>query len=201
MSSRWPRPIGIIASMALVPVASGTDTDLRSMTPAACLSIGMSVVFLNGPLPSMGSPSALTTRPRSSSLDGTERIFPLDLTVMPSDTRAVSPRMVARTPSSSRFKMRPYNSPCASIEPPSFLPLPSSKTSTSLMTALESPSMATTPSPTATTRPTCSPSCAGAIFPISLIIFSTVAESIMLLVVSASNYAVTRLYNSSNWFL
>jgi hypothetical protein len=35
MSWRWPRPIGIIASMALMPVCSGSCTDLRCMTPGA----------------------------------------------------------------------------------------------------------------------------------------------------------------------
>ena len=38
MSWRWPRPIGIIASMALMPVCSGSCTDLRCMTPGACSS-------------------------------------------------------------------------------------------------------------------------------------------------------------------
>ena len=33
ISSRWPRPIGTIASMALRPVCTGWLTDLRSMTP------------------------------------------------------------------------------------------------------------------------------------------------------------------------
>src|SRR5215203_4406891 len=33
MSSRWPRPIGIIESMALIPVWSGSFTPCRSTTP------------------------------------------------------------------------------------------------------------------------------------------------------------------------
>ena len=33
ISSRWPRPIGIIASMALMPVCSGSLTGWRSTTP------------------------------------------------------------------------------------------------------------------------------------------------------------------------
>src|SRR5216110_1745161 len=35
MSSRWPRPIGIMASMALSPVCSGSLTERRSTTPGA----------------------------------------------------------------------------------------------------------------------------------------------------------------------
>jgi hypothetical protein len=33
ISSRWPRPIGIMASMALMPVCSGSFTGWRSTTP------------------------------------------------------------------------------------------------------------------------------------------------------------------------
>jgi hypothetical protein len=33
ISSRWPRPIGIIASIALMPVCIGSWTDLRAMMP------------------------------------------------------------------------------------------------------------------------------------------------------------------------
>ena len=40
MSSRWPRPIGIIESMALMPVCSGSLTGWRSMTPGALNSTG-----------------------------------------------------------------------------------------------------------------------------------------------------------------
>ena len=38
MSSRWPRPIGISASIALRPVAIGSCTDLRGMMPGALTS-------------------------------------------------------------------------------------------------------------------------------------------------------------------
>ena len=39
MSSRWPRPIGTIESMALRPVCTGCDTDLRQITPGATFSM------------------------------------------------------------------------------------------------------------------------------------------------------------------
>ena len=47
ISSRWPRPIGIIASIALMPVCSGSFTGWRSTTPGALTrSAGVSVVSI-----------------------------------------------------------------------------------------------------------------------------------------------------------
>ncbi len=40
ISSRWPRPIGIIESMALMPVCSGSFTGWRSAMPGALNSSG-----------------------------------------------------------------------------------------------------------------------------------------------------------------
>ena len=39
MSSRWPRPIGVIESMALMPVCSGSCTGLRPTMPGAWISM------------------------------------------------------------------------------------------------------------------------------------------------------------------
>ena len=39
ISSRWPRPIGVIASMALMPVCSGSCTGLRPVMPGAWISM------------------------------------------------------------------------------------------------------------------------------------------------------------------
>jgi hypothetical protein len=47
ISSRWPRPIGIIASMALIPVCSGSLTFWRCTTDAACSSRARSSVCLD----------------------------------------------------------------------------------------------------------------------------------------------------------
>ena len=44
ISSRWPRPIGIMASMALMPVCIGSFTGWRSTTPGAMRSIGLNCV-------------------------------------------------------------------------------------------------------------------------------------------------------------
>ncbi len=86
ISSRWPRPIGIIESIATMPVCTGVSTDLRVITPGAIRSIGRSVWELTGPWPSIGWPSALTTRPISSWPTGTEIMRPVELTWSPSST-------------------------------------------------------------------------------------------------------------------
>ena len=54
ISSRWPRPIGIMASIALMPVCSGSLTGWRSTTPGALRSIGRTRWTSIGPLPSIG---------------------------------------------------------------------------------------------------------------------------------------------------
>ena len=74
ISSRWPRPIGTIASIALRPVCTGCDTDWRAITPGATFSITSVILALIGPLPSIGWPSEFTTRPSSSGPTGTARI-------------------------------------------------------------------------------------------------------------------------------
>jgi len=85
ISSRWPRPIGTMASMALSPVCTGCDTDLRVMTPGAIFSSGAVAVAFTGPLPSTGVPSESTTRPSSSGPTGTSSTRPVQRTQSPSD--------------------------------------------------------------------------------------------------------------------
>ena len=107
MSSRWPRPIGTIESIDLRPVCTGWPTDLRAITPGATFSM-TSVSFVStGPLPSIGWPSALTTRPISPVPTGTSRMRPVHFTVSPSVMCSYSPRMTAPTESRSRFSARP----------------------------------------------------------------------------------------------
>ena len=65
ISSRWPRPMGMSASIALMPVWTGVSTPLRTMTPGAIRSTGRVLVAVIGPLSSSGRPSGSTTRPRS----------------------------------------------------------------------------------------------------------------------------------------
>ena len=66
MSSRCPRPIGTMESIALSPVCTGWPTDWRVMTPGATFSMGEYASASIGPLPSMGSPSELTTPPEQA---------------------------------------------------------------------------------------------------------------------------------------
>ena len=84
MSSRWPRPMGMSASIALMPVCTGVSTDLRVMTPGATRSTGRVVAASIGPLSSIGRPSASTTRPISAAPTGTSTTVPVVLTVSPS---------------------------------------------------------------------------------------------------------------------
>ena len=107
ISSRWPRPIGTIESIDFRPVCIGWSTDLRAITPGAIFSIGAVSVALIGPLPSIGWPSALTTRPFSSGPIGTSRMRPVHLTVSPSEMCSYSPRITEPTESRSRFSARP----------------------------------------------------------------------------------------------
>ena len=107
ISSRWPRPIGIRASTALMPVWTGVSTDLRVMTPGAMRSTGR--VFVRGmsPLPSSGLPSGSTTRPSSAWPTGTSTTLPVVRTWSPSLIAEASPRMTAPTVSSSRLRAMP----------------------------------------------------------------------------------------------
>ena len=107
INSRWPRPMGIMLSMALMPVCNGTETLLRSMMPGAGLSMRRCSVVLIGPLPSMGLPSASTTRPIRASPTGTETTSPVRSTVSPSLMPASSPSMTTATEFSSRFSAMP----------------------------------------------------------------------------------------------
>ena len=70
ISSRWPRPMGIIESIALMPVCSGSLTPWRSTTPGALNSIGRKSAVSMGPLSSSGLPSGSTTRPTRASPTG-----------------------------------------------------------------------------------------------------------------------------------
>ena len=44
ISSRWPRPIGVMASIDLMPVCSGSSTGCRPAMPGAIDSTGRSCV-------------------------------------------------------------------------------------------------------------------------------------------------------------
>ena len=139
ISSRWPRPIGVIASIALIPVCSGSFTLLRCTTEGACSSSSRSVVSVMSPLPSSGLPSGSTTRPRKLSPTGTDSTSPVRRTCMPSSTLVKSPRMTTPISRSSRFSARPR--------------IPPGNSSSSLAIAEGSPSTRAMPSPASATMP------------------------------------------------
>jgi len=142
MSCRWPRPIAVMASIALIPVCSGSFTDCRCTTDGACVSRARSSVSAISPLPSSGWPSGSTTRPRKPSPTGTERISPVRRTRWPSSIRVKSPRMTTPISRSSRLRASPR--------------VPSSNSSSSLAMAEGSPSTRAMPSPVSVTVPTSS---------------------------------------------
>src|SRR6516164_1547304 len=139
ISCRWPRPMAVIASMALMPVCSGSFTGWRWTTDGAWVSSGRSSWLSIGPLPSSGSPSGPTTRPRKASPTGTDRISPVRLTCWPSSISLNSPRITTPISRTSRLRARPRT--------------PFSNSSSSLAMAEGSPSTRAMPSPASTTVP------------------------------------------------
>src|ERR1044072_5105485 len=63
ISSRWPRPIGIIESIAFRPVCTGSFTGCRSITPGALNSSGRRSAALIRAPPARGVPSGSAVRP------------------------------------------------------------------------------------------------------------------------------------------
>ncbi len=110
MSSRCPRPMGIIESMAFNPVAMGSRTGWRSITPGAWRSTGLNWSLAMGPLSSMGCPMALTTRPTMASPTGTLMMRPVRRTSSPCLISVYSPSSTEPTWSSSRFMAMPKTS-------------------------------------------------------------------------------------------
>src|SRR5260221_6817310 len=132
MSSRCPRPIGTMASIAFRPVCTGCETDFLAITPGATFSMTSLALAAIGPLPSMGAPSAFTTRPSNSGPTGTSRMRPVHFTVSPSVMCWYSPRITEPTESRSRLSARPKVlfgnssiSPCITSESPWMRQVPS----------------------------------------------------------------------------
>src|SRR5215211_5468838 len=110
MSSRWPRPMGIIESMALRPVWRGSSTGWRWTTPGALYSAGRVSDVSMSPLPSSGLPSGSTIRPSRPSPTGISSRRLVRLTVSPSTISSHGPKRTAPTLSASRFRARPVTS-------------------------------------------------------------------------------------------
>ena len=140
INSLWPRPIGVIASIIVIPVAKEVSTDFLVITPGAITSIGRNAVVLISPFPSIGWPKALITLPSIASPAGTFITSPVDLTTSPSLIKEASPSKTAPTESLSRFIAIPK------------IPFGNSNNSPNI--ALSRPYTVAIPSPTETTLPT-----------------------------------------------
>ena len=75
--------MGIIVSIALIPVCKGWFTDFLCRTPGAANSMGLVSVVTILPLPSIGWPNALITLPIIASPTGTSTTVPVGLTISP----------------------------------------------------------------------------------------------------------------------
>ena len=107
INSLCPRPIGTMLSIALIPVSRGSSTGCRCIIPNPFRSTGnLCSVSISGP-PSIGSPSALTTRPSIAFPTGTSNRELVLLTVSPSLTSVSSPNSTQPTLSSSKLKTIP----------------------------------------------------------------------------------------------
>src|SRR6187549_2655468 len=140
ISSRWPRPIGTSASSALRPVCTGSLTDLRGMIPGALTSTRLRLSDTIGPLPSIGLPSASTTRPSRPLPTGTSTMVPVRLTLSPSPISASEPKITTPTLSASRLSAMPCTPLANSTISPAW--------------TLSRPWMRAMPSPTESTLPT-----------------------------------------------
>ena len=108
ISWRWPRPIAVIASIALMPVCSGSFTGCRCTTVGACSSSGRRPSSAISPRPSIGWPSGSTTRPRKRVADRHREDLAGALD-RPGPPRcpAASPRMTTPISRTSRFSATP----------------------------------------------------------------------------------------------
>src|ERR1039458_9960260 len=110
ISSRWPRPIGVIASIAFRPVCIGCGPDWRCTTPGALNSAGRVSVVAISPFPSKGRPSGSTIRPSSASPTGMSSRRPVRFTVSPSTMCSHLP--ISTGGSSSTSKDMQFSKPC-----------------------------------------------------------------------------------------
>ena len=129
-----------MASIALIPVWSGSLTGCLNITPGAFLSSGISInsPFM-GPLPSIGFPSVSTTLPIIFSPTLIEAIFFVLFNLSPSLIFSEEPNKTTPTLSSSKFRTIPSR--------------PESKLTSSPYCALERPYTLAIPSPTSKTVP------------------------------------------------
>jgi hypothetical protein len=94
-------------SIAVIPVCTGSQTDLRVIIPGAIDSTSRVSDELMSPLPSIGRAKASTTRPKKASPTGTCAILPVERTVLPSRISKPLPINTTPTLSFSRFNAIP----------------------------------------------------------------------------------------------
>src|SRR3972149_1542711 len=87
ISSRWPRPIGIMASTALIPVCTGLFTLWRITTLGAMRSTGRALSDLMGPLPSSGWAPGAPGRAQGAPPDRAPDVLPVVLVGAPGEAR------------------------------------------------------------------------------------------------------------------
>src|SRR5215211_2489041 len=141
-SSRWPRPMLVMASMALMPVSSGSFTGWRWTTVGAWSSRALVVSLSMSPLPSSGRPRGSTTRPRKPSPTGTDSTRPVWRTSSPSSIPEASPKTTQPISRTSRLRAMPSRPPG------------NSSSSRAMVEGM--PSTRAMPSPVSVTRPTSS---------------------------------------------
>ena len=107
INSRWPRPMGMSASMTCRPVWSGTSTAARTMMAAEGRSMGRRLVEATGPLSSRGRPSGSITRPSKALPTPTSITRPVRSTSSPACRAESSPSSTTPSSSSSRLKTMP----------------------------------------------------------------------------------------------
>ena len=103
ISSLCPLPIGIILSIASIPVCKGLLTFARSIMGGAGFSIGLTLSKCKISLPSTGFPRGFTTLPKRVSPTGTSTILPVHLTVTPYSMFLSAVISIAFTESDIRF--------------------------------------------------------------------------------------------------
>ena len=112
ISSRWPRPIGVIASTALMPVCSGSQTGCRSATPGGDHLDRAALVGHDRPLAVEriaqridDAAEHLFADRNAQQLAGAADLVPFV------DLQRKSPRMITPTRFSSRLNARPIVPP------------------------------------------------------------------------------------------
>src|SRR6056297_1898326 len=139
ISSRWPRPIGTSASIALMPVCNGSSTGPRSMMAGGRRSMRRRSVVWIGPASSSGRPAASTTRPSRASPTPTSMTRPVRRTEVPAVIPVPSSSNTTPTASRSSSRARPR--------------MPPSKVTNSSKPTPTRPLIRTTPSPLRSTTP------------------------------------------------